>query len=119
MSRKRTNLDTAEAEFLYANTLVEFSKYKSFQELSIPERNILVDNVCIEVIEKSCRNVEHIEAVTQEITSYSLTKDEEIKFYSNAQYTKGLEKPENFQPLLEKKYLALICSLVGLSFNDN
>ena len=119
MSRKRTNLDTAEAEYLYANTLVEFSKYKSFQKLSIPERNNLVDNICIAAIKKSCRNEEHIEAVTQEITSYSLTKDDEIEFYSNAKYTKGLEKPENFQLLLEKKYLPLICNLVGLLFNDN
>jgi len=43
MNRKRTNLDTSEAEFLYAHSLVEFNKHKKFQELSIPERNNLVD----------------------------------------------------------------------------
>jgi hypothetical protein len=34
--KKETNLDTAEAEFLYANTLVELNKDKDFQKLSIP-----------------------------------------------------------------------------------
>ncbi len=116
MSRKRTNLDTAEAEYLYANVLVEFSKYESFQDLAIPERNNLVDKVCTDVIRKSCKNEEHIEAVSQEILSYRLSKEDEIKFYSNSQFTKGLEKPENFDALLKKKYLNLIDKLVGHHF---
>ena len=42
MNRKRTNLDRAEADYLYANVLLEFNKYNSFQTLSIPERNDLI-----------------------------------------------------------------------------
>ena len=112
MSRKRTNLDTAEAEYLYANVLVEFNNYDLFQGLSIPERNDLIDKVCIDVIKQSCKNEDHIEAVSQEILSYRLSKEDEIKFYSNSQFTDGLEKPENFNVLLKKKYLDLICKLV-------
>ena len=116
MSRKRTNLDTAEAEYLYANVLVEFNKYDSFQELSIPERNDLVDKICIDVITKSCKNEEHIEAVSQEILSYRLSKEDEVKFYSNTQYTSGLEKPENFDALLKKRYFAFLGKLVKATF---
>jgi len=112
MSRKRTNLDTAEAEYLYANVLVEFSKYESFQDLAIPERNNLVDKVCTDVIRKSCKNEEHIEAVTQEIFSYKLTVEEEKQFYSSSVYTTGLEKPEQFDLLLNNRYKSRIGKLV-------
>ncbi len=116
MSRKRTNLDTAEAEYLYANVLLEFNKYESFQTLSIPERNGLIDKVCIATLEQSCKNEEHVEAVTQEILSYRLSKEDEVKFYSDTKYTKGLEKPENFNALLKKRHLDLLCNLVKAEF---
>ncbi len=110
MSRKKTNLDTLEAEYLYANVLVEYSKYESFQELSILERNNWVDKVCADVVRKSCKNEEHVEAITQEILSYKLSKEE--IFYGIDVYTSGLEKPESFNKLLEKRYNNKIVELV-------
>ena len=112
MSRKRTNLDTAEAEYLYANVLLEFNKFEIFKTLSIPKRNDLIDKVCIDAIKQTCKNEEHIEAVSQEIISYRLSKEDEVKFYSDAQYTSGLEKPEQYDARLKKKYLNLITLLV-------
>ena len=113
MNRKRTNLDSAEADFLYSNTLVEFNKYDSFKDLIIPERNNLIDEICVKSINQTCRNKEHIEAVTQEVLAYRLSKEEEMKFYDISQYTSGFEKQENFNELLKKKYINLISELVS------
>ena len=115
MERKRTNLDTAEAEFLYANSLVEFNKYENFQKLSIPERNNLVDEVCLEALRKSCKDDNHIDAVSKEILSYKLTKEEEHKYYSSDKYVKGLERPENFDEMLKVKYVNLISNIISHS----
>jgi len=116
MSRKRTNLDRAEADYLYAATLLEFSRNNLFQDLSIPERNSLIDKVCIDAATQSCKNKDHIDAVMQEILSYRLSKEDEVKFYDVSQYTDGLEKPENFNELLKKKYLNLISEFVSEVF---
>ena len=116
MSRKRTNLDRAEADYLYATTLLEFNKYEQLQNLSIPERNSLIDKICIDAITQSCKNDKHIEAISQEILSYRLSKEDEIKFYSSSQYTTGLEKPENFNELLKKKYINLISEFISEVF---
>jgi len=117
MSRKRTNLDTAEAEYLYANVLVEFSKSELFQKLSIPERNNLVDEVAIEVVKKSCKNSDHIQAITDEILAYKLFGDDEKEFYSSLNYVTGLEKPANFNELLKVKYERLITEIVKERIN--
>lgn len=113
MSRKRTNLDSAEAEFLYSNTLLEFNKYDSFKDLIIPERKNLIDEICVKSIIQTCRNKEHIEAATQEVLAYRLSKEKEMKFYDISQYTSGSEKAENFNELLKKKYINLISELVS------
>lgn len=112
MGRKRTNLDTTEAEYLYANVLVEFNKYDSFEGLSIPERNDLIDKVCTDVIKEACKNKEHVEAVTQEILAYKLSKEEEERFYSPEVYTSGVEKQENFEKILGNRYQEKIVEFV-------
>jgi hypothetical protein len=114
MSRKRTNLDTAEAEFLYANVLVELNKKEAFQKLSIPERNNLVDKVAINVIKKSCKDAEHIQAISEEIVAYKLSGKEEAEFYSKSNYVTGLEKPANFNELLKTRYANFIKEEVKL-----
>ncbi len=91
------------------------NKYESFQKLSIPERNNLVDEVCLEALRKSCKDDKHINAVSKEILSYKFTKEEEDKYYGSDEYVKGLERPENFDEMLKVKYLNLISNIVSHS----
>ncbi len=108
MKRKRTKLDTIEANFIYAKVLVSLGKFKGFSELPIPTRNSLIDSACEEIIEAANSSEEDIEALKFEIKSYKLTDEEKTEFYGPAQYDETVKKPENFNQNLKEKYSGLI-----------
>ena len=119
MKRKRTNLDKAEAEYLYANVLLEFSKYDTFKDLSILEKNNIIDQVSLNAVKQAHSDEDDIEAVTQEILSYKLT-DEELKdFYSADKYISDVEKPSDYNLMLEKRYSGIIKRLVADVIDTN
>lgn len=106
--RKRNNLDVAEANFLYAQVLVELSKNEGFVSLSILKRNSLIDEVCIKCINIANMNSEDKEALNFEIKSYKLSIDEKEEFYSDEVYENSLLKPENFNDKMKHKYAIII-----------
>jgi hypothetical protein len=113
LSRKRTKLDTIEANYIYAKVLLAFNKLKGFSDLPIPVRNSLIDSACEEIIERANDSEENIEALKSEIYSYRLNDDEKEKFYSPEFYDAEIEKPKNFNSLLKEKYSDLISQTVS------
>jgi len=112
LKRKRNNLDKAEAEFLYANVLTECNKYKVFENLSVTEKNNLIDKICLSAIKEVHTDKDNIEALSQEILSYKLREDELKKFYAPDIYDSEINKPENFNSLLAKQYTDVIKDFV-------
>ncbi len=117
MKRKRTNLDTAEANYLYAQVLVEFNSYEKFKNLSIPERNNLIDEVCAKVIDEANKQKQDREAIKFELNSYKLSEEEKKKFYDESFYQKDLIKPDNFNDKMKEKYFELIKNSVYKKMN--
>jgi hypothetical protein len=108
MKRKRNNLDTAESNFLYAQVLVELNKNEKFKNLSILERNNLIDEVCLKCIDIANKNNTDKEALKFEIKSYKLSDEEKKKFYSDEVYENNLAKPEDFNDKMKIKYAEII-----------
>ncbi len=108
MKRKRTNLDTSEANFVYVHVLLELNKHEEFSKLFITERNKLTDEICLEVIDKANNDEEDREALKFEILSYKLPEKEKERYYNSDNYKKDVPKPENFNEFLSRKYIALI-----------
>ncbi len=105
--RKRTSLDTSEANFIYAKVLLAFNKNEKLKDLPIPVKNKLIDEACENIINKANDNTDDIEALLFEIKSYRLSDEEKEKAYSNDVYEK-LEKPKGFNELLKQKYSGFI-----------
>ncbi|GEM_PF-2183544 len=116
MSRKRTNLDTSEANFVYVHVLLELNKFEEFNKLFITERNKLTDEICLSVIDKANKNEDDKEALKFELLSYKLSDEEKKKYYNPGNYIDNLPKPENFNKLLEEKYLGIIKETVKEKF---
>ena len=105
--RKRTNLDTSEANFLYAKVLLRFNKNEKLKDLPIPIKNKLIDEVCEKIIEKTNENPEDAEALKFEVTAYKLSDEEREKSFSTDVYER-VEKPEGFNDYLKNKYARII-----------
>ena len=108
MKRKRNNLDTSEANYLYAQVILALNKNKKFNDLSIPERNNLIDKICIECINLANSDEDDKEALILEIQSYKQSDEEKRNFYDSNVYENNLEKPEDFNDKMKKKYDEII-----------
>ena len=104
MQRKRNNLDTAEANFLYAHVLIELNKYDKFRNLSILERNNIIDDICLKCIDIANKDEDTKEALKLEIKSYKLSEEEKKNFYNESVYENSLPKPVNFTAVMKNKY---------------
>jgi len=104
VERKRNNLDTAEANFIYSRVLIETNKLKNFSNLFITERNKIIDKICVQVISSENKSSNDVEALKFEVLSYKLNNQEKEKFYSSNNYEKDLIEPENFNDILSNKY---------------
>lgn len=96
MERKRNNLDTIEANFIYSRVLLETNKLKDFSNLFITERNKIIDEICLQVISSENSLEVDVEALKLEVLSYKLDDTEKEKFYSSKNYVNDLLEPENF-----------------------
>ena len=76
--RKRTNLDTAEANYIYAKVLIALNKTEKFANLSLPERNKVIDDISAKIIKKA-NDEEDAEAILFELKSYKMTDEERKK----------------------------------------
>jgi len=112
MSRKRTNLDTSEANYIYAHVLLELNKYGKFKDLFVTERNKLVDEICLEVIEMANNNEDDKEALKFEILAYKLQEKEKKEKLLSSYYINNIVKPKNFNDLMKTKYEKVIKQLV-------
>ncbi len=101
--RKRNNLDTAEANFIYAKLLIGLNKSQKFQLLSLPARNKLIDELSSKVI-KSKNSPEDAEAILFEITAYKMPDEERAKTLTPELYDANVPKPKGFNRLLKEKY---------------
>jgi len=108
MKRKRNNLDTAEANYLYAQVLVGLNKYVKFKNLSIPERNNFIDDICFKCIDNVSIDDDTKEALKFEIKSYRLSENEKKKYYDNSMYENNLTKPDDFNERMKIKYKDVI-----------
>lgn len=113
MSRKRTNLDTSEANYIYAHVLLELNKYEKFKDLFLTERNKLVDEICLEVIEMANNNKDDKEALKFEILAYKLQEKEKKEKLLPSYYINNIVKPKNFNDLMKTKYEKVIKQLVA------
>ncbi len=116
--RKRTKLDTIEANYIYAKVLLAFNKINGFSDLSIPERNSLIDSACEEIIERANSAEEDINALKLELNSYRLNDEEKREFYNPELYESTVEKPKNFNEKLKKKYSKLINEIVSQKYEN-
>ncbi len=118
MKRKRTNLDTSEANYIYAHVLLELNKHDKFNKLFITERNKLIDEICLEVIENANKNEDDKEALKFEILAYKLSEEERKKSLLPSVYRSDLEKPEDFNERMNKKYDEIIKQIVRERLNS-
>ncbi len=116
MKRKRTNLDTSEANYIYAHVLLELNKYDEFKNIFVTERNKLIDEICLEVIDKANTDEDDKEALKFEILAYKLPEEERKKSLQPSRYIDGLKKPENFNEKMREKYDRTIKKLVENKF---
>ncbi len=114
--RQRTNLDTSEANFVYARVLLELNKYDKFQNLFVTDRNKIIDEICLAVIDEANEKEEDREALKFEIMSYKLPAEEKEKYFSPPLYISGLKKPEEFDKKLNKKYGSIIKKYIKEKF---
>jgi hypothetical protein len=105
--RKRTNLDTSEANYLYASVLLKFNKNEKLRDLPIIVKNKLIDEVCERCIEQANENPDDIEALKFEVKAYKLTEEEREKSLSKEVYEIH-EKPAGFNEKLKEKYSSII-----------
>ncbi len=113
MSRKRTNLDTSEANYIYAHVLLELNKYEKFKDLFVTERNKLVDEICLEVIEMANNNEDYKEALKFEILAYKLQEKGKKEKLLSSYYINNIVKPKNFNDLMKTQYEKVIKQLVA------
>ncbi len=118
MKRKRTNLDTSEANYIYAHVLLELNKHDEFNKLFITERNKLIDEICLEVIENANKNEDDKEALKFEILAYKLSEEERKKSLLPSVYKNDLEKPEDFNEQMKEKYDKMIKHIVRERLNS-
>ena len=116
MKRKRNNLDTAEANFLYAHVLIELNKYDKFRNLSILERNNIIDGICLKCIDTANNDDDTKEVLKLEIKSYKLSEEEKKNFYNESVYENSLPKPVNFIAGMKNKYEDVIKKIIKDSF---
>jgi hypothetical protein len=105
--RKRTNLDTAEANYIYAKVLIALNKTEKFANLSLPERNKVIDDISAKIIKKA-NDEEDAEAILFELKSYKMTDEERKKTLLPEVYTADLPKPKGFNRILKEKYEQII-----------
>ncbi len=101
--RKRNNLDTAEANYIYAKLLIGLNKTKRFEKLSLPERNKAIDDLSAEII-KSKNSPQDAEAILFEITAYKMLDEERQKTLAPDVYDANVPKPHGFNQKLKEKY---------------
>ncbi len=101
--RKRNNLDTAEANYIYAKLLIGLNKTKRFEELSLPERNKTIDELSAKIIKEN-NPPEDAEAILFEITAYKMTDEERAKTLTPDVYDNDVPKPKGFNSILKSKY---------------
>ncbi len=110
--RKRNNLDTSEANYLYAKVLLLFNRREKLKDLPIPVKNKLIDEVCEKVIERANKNKEDVEALKFEVKAYKLSDEERKRSLSDDVY-EILEKPKGFNEKLREKYETIIADEVN------
>jgi len=118
MNRKRTNLDTSEANYIYAHVLLELNKYQKFNDLFVTERNKLVDEICLEVIEKANKNEDDKDALKFEVLAYKLSEKEKKEKRIPLHHINNLVKPKNFNGLMKIKYEEIIKEIVSERIRD-
>ncbi len=115
--RKRNNLDTSEANYLYAAVLLRFNKNEKLKDLPIPVKNKLIDETCERCIERANPNKDDAEAIKFEVKAYKLTDEERAASLSEENY-EILEKPKNFNRMLKEKYASIIDEEVARIANE-
>ncbi len=105
--RKRNNLDTSEANYLYAAILLRFNKNEKLRDLPIPVKNRLIDEIAARCIERANADKEDVEAIKFEISAYKLSDEEREKSLAKDVY-EILPKPKGFNQKLKEKYASII-----------
>lgn len=104
MSRKRNNLDTLEADFIYSQLLLRLSKQKDFDQKFVLEKNKLLDELSAKAVDMVHQNEDDREAVKFELRAYKMSDEEREKSLQSDDYINNLEKPANFTDDLKNKY---------------
>lgn len=110
MRKKRNNLDTFEANYIYSRVILGIGKVKKFNDLYIGKKNNLIDEICLEVIKQTSKSTDDLEDLMFEITAYKLENKE--KYYTSSQYDKNVKKPNDFYDKLNIKYDLLIKRII-------
>jgi len=118
VKRKRNNLDTLEANFIYSRVLLGTNKFNEFSDIFITERNKIIDEICLQVISTENDLEDDVEALKFEVLSYKLNDIEKEKFYSSNTYEKNLMKHENLNKNLSKKYDEIIKEMISKKINS-
>ncbi len=105
--RKRTSLDTSEANFLFTKILLKINRDERLKNLPIPVKNHLIDDVGLACIKSVHSNKEDVEAIYFEFTSYRLSDEERKISLSSEQYMK-IEKPKGYNENLKSLYSKII-----------
>jgi hypothetical protein len=105
--RKRTSLDTTEANFVFTKILLKINRDERLKNLPIPVKNKLIDEVGLASIKEVHSNDEDVEAIYFEFTSYKLPDEERAKSLSPEVYIKK-ERPKGYNEYLKTLYSDII-----------
>ncbi len=105
MKRKLTSLDISEANFIFAHVMLELNKNEKFNNLVVTQRNKLIDEICLEVIDKANKDEDDKEILKSEILAYKIPGTEKKK---HPLEIVNLEKPGNFNEIMRRKYENII-----------
>jgi len=113
MKRKRNNIDTLEANFIFSRVLIELNKYERFANIFVTERNKITDEICLKVINLLDKIEDNKEALKFELLAYKLNDSEKEKYYNSKNYENNVIKMHNLNSYLSKIYDKPIKKLVA------
>ncbi len=114
----RNSLQTSEANYIYANVLVKLNKNSNFVNLSLPEKNSIIEMISKSIVSEKNQDPNIVEALLFEMLSFRLSDEEKQIAYNEKNYLVK-EKPQGFNKSLIEKYQETITKKVNQYLKQN
>jgi hypothetical protein len=114
----RNTLQTSEANYVYANVLVKLNKNQNFANLSLPEKNSIIEMISKSIVSSINQDHNIVEALVFEMLSFRLSEEEQQIAYNENNYL-VIDKPQSFNKSLIDKYHETITEKVNQYITQN